>query len=341
MFQAFRRLGAVVAIVVLALPCLAHEAAAQDFYRGKKITILVGSSAGGGYDAYARALQRYYGNHIPGKPTIIVENMPGAGSWTAVLHLDSGAPPDGTVMTIFNAGIITETVTDPQSARQKLSDFAWLGSVSRDVRTCYVWSGLGLKSWEDLKRPKETSFGATGVGSASYNDIVMLHNLFGLNARPILGYPGRSEVHLAIERGELDGECGSTASLPEDWLRNHKATMLLRLAAIRTPEVPESVPYARDVLQTEEQKEILDILTVANEVGRPFILSKRVPADRLAILRAAFDETMKDPEYVAFSDKQQLPVIPLGGEEAGKLVAHIYEVKPDVAAKAKAIITPN
>jgi tripartite-type tricarboxylate transporter receptor subunit TctC len=209
------------------------------------------------------------------------------------------------------------------------------------VRTRELRAGLGLTGWEELKRPKETSFGATGVGSASYNDIVMLKNLFGLNARPILGYPGRSEVHLAIERGELDGECGSTASLPAEWLAQKKATMMLRLAALRTPEVPESVPYARDVLKTEEQKQIFDILTVANEVGRPFILSKRVPAERLAILRTAFDETMKDPEFVAFSDKQQLPVIPMGGAEAEKLMARIYDVPPDIAAQAKAIITPN
>jgi tripartite-type tricarboxylate transporter receptor subunit TctC len=317
------------------------DASADDFFRNKKVTILVGSSAGGGYDAYARALQRYYGNHIPGKPTILVENMPGAGSWTAVLHLDNGAPLDGTVMTIFNAGIITESVTNPGNAKQKLSDFAWLGSVSRDVRTCYVWSGIDVKHWQDMKRDKETTFGATGVGSASYNDIVMLKNLFGANARPILGYPGRAEVHLAIERGELDGECGSTASLPEEWLRLKKATMLLRLAALRTPEVPEDVPYARDVLKTESEKEVFDILTVANEVGRPFIMSKRVPAEPLAILRKAFDETMADPEFVAYSDKQQLPVIPMTGDEAQKLVAHIYEVPTETAAKAKAIITPN
>jgi tripartite-type tricarboxylate transporter receptor subunit TctC len=332
---------AALAALALLLLQIGAPAAAQDFYRGKKITFLVGSSAGGGYDAYARAFQRFFASHIPGKPTIVVENMPGAGSWTSVLHLDSAAPPDGTTMTIFNAGIITETITDPANAKKKLSDYAWLGSISRDVRTCYVWSGLGLKSWEDMKRPKETSFGATGVGSASYNDIVMLKNLFGLNARPILGYPGRSEVHLAIERGELDGECGSTASLPEAWLKEHKATMLLRLAALRTPEVPESVPYAKDLLKSEEEKAIFDILTVANEVGRPFILSKRVPAERLAILRKAFDETMQDKEFVAFATKQQLPVIPMEGAEAEQLMARIYEVQPVVAAKAKLMITPN
>ena len=336
MTDAYRAVLAGLALALLA----AAPAAAQDFYRGKKLTILVGSSAGGGYDAYARALQRSFANHIPGKPTVVVENMPGAGSWTAVLHLDGAVPADGTTMTIFNAGIITETITDPASAKKKLSDYAWLGSISRDVRTCYVWAGLGLTGWEDLKRPKETTFGATGVGSASFNDIVMLKNLFGLNARPILGYPGRSEVHLAIERGELDGECGSTASLPEAWLTQKKATMLLRLAALRTPEVPESVPYAADLLQNPDERAIFDILTVANEVGRPFILSKRVPADRLATLRAAFDATMQDPQFVAFATKQQLPVIPMGGDEAERLIDRIYEVPPDVAAKAKLMITP-
>jgi tripartite-type tricarboxylate transporter receptor subunit TctC len=332
---------AVLAGLALTALLVAAPADAQDFYRGKKITILVGSSAGGGYDAYARALQRFFANHIPGKPTIVVENMPGAGSWTSVLHLDSAAPADGTTMTIFNAGIITETITDPASAKKKLSDYAWLGSISRDVRTCYVYAGRGLTTWQDLKRPKETTFGATGVGSASFNDIVMLKNLFGLNARPILGYPGRSEVHLAIERGELDGECGSTASLPEAWFKENKVVMLLRLAALRTPEVPETVPYAKDLLKSDDEKAIFDILTVANEVGRPFILSKRVPAERLAILRKAFDETMQDAEFVAFANKQQLPVIPMAGAEAEQLLARIYQVPSAVAAKSKLMITPN
>jgi tripartite-type tricarboxylate transporter receptor subunit TctC len=316
-------------------------ATAQEFYRGKTITILVGSSAGGGYDAYARAFQRFFASHIPGKPNIVVQNMPGAGSWTSVLHLDNAAPPDGTFMTIFNAGIITETITDPASAKKKLSDYAWLGSISRDVRTCYVYAGRGLVKWQDLKRAKETTFGATGVGSASFNDIVMLKNLFGLNARPILGYPGRSEVHLAIERGELDGECGSTASLPEAWFKEKKVVMLLRLAALRTPEVPESVPYAKDLLKSDEEKSIFDILTVANEVGRPFILSQRVPAERLAILRKSFDETMKDPEFVAFATKQQLPVIPMSGPEAEQLMQRVYQVPPAIGAKAKLMITPK
>ena len=331
------------ALVLPALGALlaAVPAGAEDFYRGKKLTIIAGSAPGGGYDAYARLLQRSIGNHIPGKPTVVVENMPGAASWTAVLHLDNAAPPDGTTIAIFNAGIITEGITNPASARRKLSDFAWVGSITRDIRACYVWTPLGLTSWRDMKRTKETTLGATGVGAGTFNDIVMLHNLFGLNVRPILGYPGRAEVHLAIARGELDGECGSTASLPADWLRDRKVTILLRLAAVRTPEVPDEAPYAADLLDTEEKKAIFDILTVANEVGRPFIASKRVPADRLAILRAAFDATMKDPEFLAYAAKQKLPVIPIAGKEAETLVARIYNVPPEIAAKAKAMITPD
>ena len=337
-------MGPMLRVAALWLPLAllaAHPAFTDDFYRGKQLTIVAGSAPGGGYDAYARLLQHSFGNHIPGRPNVVVENMPGAASWTAVLHLDNAGPPDGTTVAIFNAGIITDGVINPARGRRKLSDYAWLGSVTRDVRTCYVATSLGLTSWQDLKGAKETTLGATGVGAGTYNDILMLHNLFHLNVRPILGYPGRAEVHLAIARGELDGECGSTASLPDGWLRDHTVTMLLRLAAIRTPEVPESVPYAADLLDTSEEKQIFDVLTVANEVGRPFIVSKRVPAERLAILRAAFDATMQDPDFLAYAAKQKLPVLPISGEEAEKLVARIYDAPPEVAAKARAAITPS
>ena len=317
-------------------------AGAQDFYRGKTITVAVGSTAGGGYDAYARLLARALPNHIPGKPNVVVEDMPGGGSWNAVLHLDSGAPADGTAMTIFNAGLITETITDPQHAKAKLSDYAWVGSVTRDIRTCYVWAQGPFKSWQDLKKPgKPATFGGTGVGSASYNDVVMLNKLFGLNAKVILGYPGRSEVHLAIERGELDGECGSLSGLPPTWLSEHKITYLLRLSDSAVPEVPDNVPYLGSLTKTPEEKQIFDVLTVANETGRPFIMSRRVPAERLAVMRAAFDATMTDPDFLAQAQKQSLPVIPIGGAKAQEMIKHVYDVPPPIAAKAKAMITQN
>jgi tripartite-type tricarboxylate transporter receptor subunit TctC len=313
----------------------ANAESAADFYKGKKLTIVVGSTAGGGYDAYARTLARYYGTHVPGEPNVIVQNMPGGGSLTSVLYLDASAAKDGTVMTTFNAGLITESVTNPGARKINFADVAWLGSVTRDIRICYTGAGTGIKTWADLARAKEVTLGATGLNSVSYNDVAMLHNLFKRNVRPILGYPGRTEVHLAIERGELDGECGSIAGLPENWLRDKKINVIAKLADVRTPEIPDGVPYIGTFTKSDDELEALKILTAANDVGRPFIVSKQVPADRLKTLRAAFDATMKDKGYLAISEKQGLPVNPVNGPDAEKLIAEIYKAPAAVAAKAK------
>lgn len=316
----------------------ARADAIANFYKGKKITIVVGSSAGGGYDAYARTLARYFGAHLPGHPSIVVQNMPGGGSLTAVLYLDVSAPKDGTAITTFNAGLITESVTNPAQRKITFTDVAWLGSVTRDFRICYFGKGTGIKTWDDLARPKQVTLGATGLNSVSYNDVAMLHNLFKRNVRPILGYPGRTEVHLAIEQGELDGECGSTAGLPENWLRDRTIDIVTKMADVAMPGVPDSVPYIGTFTKSAEDMDALKMLTAANDLGRPFIVSKRVPGDRLKALRAAFDATMKDKGYLAVSEKQGLPVNPVNGPEAEKLIAHIYTAPPALAAKAKSYI---
>jgi hypothetical protein len=182
------------------------------------------------------------------------------------------------------------------------------------------------------------TFGATGQSSLSYNDTQMLRTLFKRNVRAILGYPGRTEVHLAIERGELDGECGSIAGLPDDWLRDSKINVPVRLVEASVPRVPASVPYIGEFAKSSEERRILNILTAANALGRPFIASKQVPDDRLAILRNAFDATMKDPDFLAASAKQNLTVAPTSGLEAQRMVSRLYDVPPELALKAKAAI---
>jgi tripartite-type tricarboxylate transporter receptor subunit TctC len=317
-------------------------AAAQtptEFYAGKTVTIVVGSSPGGGYDSYARNFARYVGAHIPGNPRIIVQNMPGGGSLTAVLHLDAGAPKDGTVMTIFNPGVLTEAVTNPAKAKVNFSEVGWIGSITRSVRMCYFWHASGIKTWEDLNRPQALTMGATGVNSGNYNDIAILKNLFKRNVRAILGYPGRSEGHLAIERGELDGECGTPDGMPESWLRDKKVNIVVKMVDKPSPDIPETVPYIGKFAASEEDLQVLSVLMAANELGRPIIVSKQVPRDRLNALRAAFNATMQDKEFLAMSEKQDLPVNqPAGGEEAEQIVARLYQVPPAVAERAKDII---
>lgn len=339
MYSALRTAPIVGLLLLAFLVAPANAQPATEFYKGKTVSLIVGSTAGGGYDDYARTLARFFGAHIPGSPDVLVQNMPGSGSLTSVLYLDRTAPKDGTVVTLFNPGIMTESIINPAVAKVNFSSMAWIGSVTPDFRICYTWRKTGIATWDDLARKDhEVTFGATGQSSLSYNDTQMLRRLFKRNVRAILGYPGRSEVHLAIERGELDGECGSIAGLPNDWLPGHKINVPVRLVEASVPGVPASAPYIGEFVKTNEEQGILKILTAADALGRPFVASKQVPNDRLTILREAFDATMKDPGFVAAAARQNLTVAPTPGLEAERMVSRLYDVSPELAVKAKAAI---
>src|SRR5687767_11143729 len=197
-------------IALLAWALFATGAGAQDvadFYKGKTVRIVVGFSAGGGYDHYARVVSRHLGRHIPGNPTVIVQNMPGAASLKSVRYLASAAPADGTVINAFNPGLIIQSITVPQKIATNFLDFGWLGSVTEDFRVCHTWNGTGIRTWQDLLKHPRVNFGVTGAGTASYIDSRMLGDLFGVKVHQVSGYPGSTEKRIAIERGELDGDC--------------------------------------------------------------------------------------------------------------------------------------
>jgi tripartite-type tricarboxylate transporter receptor subunit TctC len=315
-----------------------RASAEQGFYAGKTVRIVVGSSAGGGYDTYARAIAPFLAEHLPGKPTVIVQNMPGGGGMNAVIHLDANAAKDGTVISLFNAGAITEMASNPEKAKVDLTKMAWIGSATRSFRACYVWHGTGITSWGGLDRNKQLTFGATGMNSASYNDAAMLKNLLKQNVKTIAGYPGRTEVQLAIERGEVDGECGTTESLPQHWLRENKINMVLRMSEAQTPEIPADVPWIGSFVTSPEDMQVLRLLIAANELGRPFVASRQVPAEQIEILRTAFDAAMRDKNYLATAAKRMLTVSPVSGSEAQKIIAQIFSVPRDVADRARAVV---
>jgi tripartite-type tricarboxylate transporter receptor subunit TctC len=315
-----------------------RASAEQGFYAGKTVRIVVGSSAGGGYDTYARAIAPFFAEHLPGKPTVVVQNMPGGGGMTAVLHLDANAPKDGTVVSLFNAGVITEMASNPEKAKVALTKMAWIGSATRSFRACYFWHGTGIKTWKDLDRNRQVTLGATGVSSGSYNDAAMLKNLLKQNVKIIAGYPGRTEVQLAIERGEVDGECGTTESLPEHWLREKKINMVLRMSEAQTPEIPADVPWIGSFVTSPEDMQVLRLLIAANELGRPFVASRQVPAEQIEMLRTAFDATMRDKNYLALAAKRTLTVSPVSGREAQEIVTQIFSVPRAVADRARAVV---
>ena len=242
-----------VCIVFLWSPAGATE---EDFYKGKTVTIVVGFAAGGGNDLYARMLARHIGKYIPGQPTVIVQNMPGAGSLTAVRHLDSNAAGSGTVMTTFQSGALIESIVTPDKVKLDFRNYSWVGVANGEVRVCYAYGPNPVKSWSDLMSRKEFVLGTSAKGSASY---VMARRscarVFNAPVKQVLGYPGANEQRIAIERGELDGACGSVNSIPADWIRDGQAHMFVRFSESRLPEAPQDAVYIRDLAKTEEQRQ--------------------------------------------------------------------------------------
>jgi tripartite-type tricarboxylate transporter receptor subunit TctC len=274
---------------------------------------------------------------LPGVQTIIVRNMPGAGGLTSVVHLDSTAPKDGTVMSAFNGGIISDSLSS-SDVKTKFTDYAWIGSVLRDLRVCYSWGAAKTPTWDDMLKRKEIVFGATGLNSNSYNGEAMMKNIFGANIKIISAYPGGNEVRIALERGEVEGSCSSWAAMPEAWLRDKKVDILVRLNDGTAPNMPPGVPFIGDLAKTQEQKDIIAILMAPADFGRPYIVSKEVPADRIALLRTAFDALMKNPAFVADMEKQGAWVDAISGAEAQTMIEKLYSSPPQLMVKVQAAL---
>jgi tripartite-type tricarboxylate transporter receptor subunit TctC len=331
-----------IAVALAAATCvgLPRNAAAQDgnFYSGKTVTIVVGYSAGGGYDQYARVLARHFGRHIPGNPTILVQNMPGAASLTAVRYLSASAPKDGTAITMFDPGLILESLSSADKFNVKFSDYQWLGSMSREITLCYAWHATGIKTWDDMMKRKEFLIGLTAKGSAVYVNGATLRRIFNAPIRQIAGYPGSNEQRLAVERGELEGACASWSAIPQDWIANGRINVIARFGPNRPADMPASAPYVNDLATTQEQKELLDVLNAPGQLGRPFIVAKEVPRERVQVLSRAFTETLKDPALLAEAQKQSLPIELFSAEESEKIIGTIYSASPDLVRKIKDVI---
>ncbi len=214
------------------------------------------------------------------------------------------------MLVTFNPGLITQSLTAPDKVPVKFLDYAWIGNVSEDFRVCFTWNATGIRSWRDFLAKDKVTFGNTGVGTSAYIDDRMLTDLFGVKLHAVMGYPGSADKRIAIERGELD---------------------------TLAPGMPASLPYAGDFLTDPKQKQILDLLTAGAVVGRPYIAPRGVPPDRLAALRAAFDATMKDPDFLADAARQRLLVTPMTGAQVETFIKELSQTPPDVIAAAKQI----
>jgi tripartite-type tricarboxylate transporter receptor subunit TctC len=314
-----------------------------DFYRGRNINLYIGYSVGGGYDNYARVLARHLGNHIPGNPSILPQNMPGAGSLRAVNFLYNAAPKDGTAIATFGRGLAMEPLIGSSQTSFDARKFLWLGSGSDEVSLCGTWHTSRIKTWNDMQT---IPFTVGGEGSGSDPDIfaAMMKNVFGVKLRIVSGYPGSAEVALAVERKEVDGRCGwslsSMRQMRPDWLPTKQFTAIVQLNLEKSPDLPD-VPVVTDYAQTQTQRQILKLVLSRQNMARPFAAPPGVPADRAAALRKAFDQTMADREFIDEARARGLEINPVTGAEIDRLLAEVYQTPPDVVAKAKAAVAPE
>jgi tripartite-type tricarboxylate transporter receptor subunit TctC len=306
------------------------------FFNGKSVKIIVGMPPGGGVDSYARLVQRHLARFVPGAPAIVVQNMPGAGSLRSVMALTNSAD-DGTTVGTFSSSLITETIAVPARAKVDFRSFAFIGNVSEDIRVCYVRGDLGVRSWSDLLARDQVVFGATAAGTSGNVDTAMLRNLFGVKLKPVQGYAGSADKRLALEKGEIDGDCGGWTSIPQDWLRARKINVMVRLSPTLLAGIDGSVPYGGDLLRDERDRKVYDFLTAPERLGRLFMVPAKVPADRLAALRAAFDAMVSEAMFLAEAEKSGLTVTPMPGAEVDRRIAELYATPPDLLARARAI----
>jgi tripartite-type tricarboxylate transporter receptor subunit TctC len=327
------------ALALLVFTGLACAAGVEDFYKGRNVTLVIGYSVGGGYDAYARLLGRYFGKHIPGNPAIVPEQMTGAGSLRSANFIYSVAAKDGTVFGTFSRSMGISPLVD--KAEFDSRKFTWLGSVTDDNTICVTWNTSPIKTWDDFLT-KPSKFGGEGAGSDPDIWTLLYKNVFGAKAQLVSGYPGTNDVVLAMERGEIDGLCGiswsTIKSRHPEWLTSHSVNIIVQAALKKEPEI-SSVPLATELTKTPEQLQIIKLLLVSQAMARPFAAPPDIPADRKAALIGAFDATMKDADFLAEAQKLSFDVRPVDSTTIDAMLAEVYQTPKDVIARATRAIS--
>lgn len=328
-----------------------HGAQAQDakqdaiaqFYKGKTITVIVGTSAGGGYDTYARTFARFMGRHLAGAPTIIVANMPGAGSNIMATNVAVTAPKDGTVIGApFSTQPLSGILEDASRLRYDPVKLNYLGSATTDYFLCVANPSAPAKTFPETFKTEIVMGGTAETGSTGYLP-VMLNNVLGTKFKPVFGYPGSREIMTAIEKGELHGMCGiNLASIKSQYsnlMSENKIHIIVQESANGVEELNKlGIPRTMDFAKTDEQRAIMDIIYSQEIYARPYFVAPETPKDRVEALRTAFMDTWKDPELLAEMKRMSLDVDPTSGEDLQKLLAKVYASPPDIIAKTKEAI---
>jgi len=330
-------IGGIAALLVLA--GLARATGVEDFYKGRNVALVIGYSAGGGYDAYGRLLARYMGRHIPGNPSIIPEQMAGAGSLRSANFIYSVAVKDGSVFGTFSRNMGISPLIDKAAFDSR--KFTWLGSVTDDDTLCLSWNTSPVKNWNDFLT-KPSKFGGEGAGADPDIWTLLYRNVFGAKVQLITGYPGTNDTVLAMQRGEVDGLCGISWSTIKtqhpQWLADHMVNLIVQAALQKEREIP-SVPLASDLASNPEQLQIIKLLLVSQAMARPFAAPPGIPDDRKAALIAAFDATMQEASFLADAQKLDFDVRPVPAAKIDALLAEVYQTPKDVLARATKAIS--
>jgi tripartite-type tricarboxylate transporter receptor subunit TctC len=324
--------------IASAAPALAQDAGTIT----GTLNIYVAGTAGGGIDLFGRLLGRHVGRHIVGEPNVVVQVMPGAGGIRAATFLVQQAPRDGTAMAIFAGGPILEPLIGDRNPGYDMSQFTWIGSISKDVSLCIVRKESPVKTLADAAR-QQVNVAGTGAGSETDTFPVVLNDLLGTKFKVITGYLGSQQTILAIESGEVDGRCGwslsSLKSTKPDWLADKRVNVLVQMGLAKSPELPD-VPLVLDLVKTEADRQLLTLLLGTTAISRAFVAPPGLPEARTRNLRRAFDATMKDPEFLKEAAIMRAEVEPTTGEDVQKIVAAMYATPKAVVERTKKLISP-
>jgi len=335
-----------IAIVTLALSVTSFAVRAEtaaDFYKGKLLRIVVGFPAGGGFDLYARTVAEFLPRYLPGEPKIIVENMPGASTARAASFVYNVAPQDGTVMGIFHQGLLANQVLDVQAGDFDVTRFNWIGRMGTQLNVGLVMASTGVKTIEGAKKI-ELVFGATAPSATSSMVPRALNAMVGTKFKVVPGYQGSTDMYLAMERGETHGMAtGVWFDLTReraDWINEHKVSVLFQISKTRVADLPD-VPALPQLANGGDNEKILELLAGTEDMGRAFAAGPKVPAERVAFLRAAFAKMMADRDFLHESARRNFEIAFMSGEEVQALAASIGRFPPDLGAKAKKLLMPE
>jgi tripartite-type tricarboxylate transporter receptor subunit TctC len=329
------------ALIVLALFHNALAAAEDEYYRGKTVRIIVGLSAGGGFDIYARTMARHMGKYIPGNPAFVVDNMPGAGSMIAANHVYNVAKPDGLTLGHFVGSLFMQQLLGRPGAEFEATKYEFVGSPIPEKTACALMKASGItsmESWQAAKSPVKLG----GTGSGPIVDVPrILQFALGLPIQLVLGYKGTADIRLAAEGGELAGACWSWDAIKSTWtkgLDSGNVNVVLQAVPKPLPDLPK-VPLAITYAKTNDARQLIQVgIHDAADIARPFVMPPRTPKEHVRVMRQAFVSTLKDPAFLAEAEKSKLEVDPITGEELEKIVAGLFKTNPQILAKLKEVL---